>query len=139
MGKAKVASVLIVLFVVGWYAYFYTRECNTQKECIVLCRAQYSASIGGTNEPIQNVSIRVSRVGTTDPIVYITDEYGQVRIPFTVGETYDVTVVYKGAQKCVKLQYNGEATLSISIDIYKQCIDDIKFLKPQSLEKKEEE
>lgn len=99
----------------------------------VLCRAQYSASLGGRNEGLPNVSITTTLVGAKiqTPIVFITDEHGQTYIPFKSKEKYDITVVYKDVEKIVRLSYNGESVLLISIDPNKPFIGDIVFLQPQ--------
>jgi hypothetical protein len=92
--------------------------------------------MGGMNEPIPNVSITVLHVGVFQvPTVYITDEYGQVCIPFEAGEIYDVTIVYKDVEKNVRLRYGGEAVLLISIDPYKPYVGEVVFLSPQPVDK----
>jgi len=103
----------------------------------VLCRAQYSASLGGRNEGLPDVSITTTLVGAEiqTTTVYITDEHGQTYIPFKTKEKYDITVVYNNVEKTVRLSYNGESILLISIDPKKPLIGDISFLHPQPSDK----
>ena len=129
MKRFKYLSVLLLISITVYFD-------NGQEACKVLCRAQYSASIGGRNEPIEGVSISISESGAKiqAPIAYITDKNGQVYLSLIKGKTYSITVSYKGESKTVKLPYNGEAVLLISIDPKKPLIHDISFLEPTQIE-----
>jgi len=109
---------------------------NGQEAYKVLCRAQFSASIGGKNEPVEGVSISIFESGAKiqAPMAYVTDKKGQVYLSLVKGKTYSITVSYKGESKTVKLPYNGEAVLLISIDPKKTIIHDITFLAPKKIE-----
>ena len=96
----------------------------------VLCRAQYSTSIGGRNEPIPNVGMLVSSA-TQDPTLYFTGKTGQVYIPLLVGETYDFKADYEGASKLATLTYKRESMLLISIDPNIPRIYEIALLQPR--------
>jgi hypothetical protein len=102
----------------------------------VLCRAQYSANIGGRNEGIENVLISIYEVGAEvqSPIAYVTDENGQVFLSLIKGKTYSITISYGGKSKTFKLPYNGEAVLLVSIDPKKSLIYDVSFLRPEPSE-----
>lgn len=117
--KVLISSLLIVVAVV-------LSLCAANQDTNeVLCRTQYSASIGGENEPVAGVNVTIS--GNT----YITDDKGHVEIPLKSGKNYTITVSYKSVSKSTKLKYSGEDILLISIDPHEPKIHDIKFLQPQ--------
>jgi len=101
----------------------------------VLCYAQYSESVGGKNEGIEGVIISISEASDeaqTVPYVYFTNENGQVYLFLSKEKTYSISVVYEGksgnVSKAVKLQYQSEPLLLISVDPNKPLIHDIVFL-----------
>ena len=86
--QRNLAPIIIVLIIIAIlfggilvYQYWWIpkEEAKMLEEKSVLCRAQYSASIGGENEPIADVTITTEVVDAEiqAPIVYITDAYGQ--------------------------------------------------------------
>jgi hypothetical protein len=110
-----------------------------QDKCKVLCYAQYSESIGGKNEGIEGVIVSISGVSEgvqMVPYVYFTDENGQAYLFLSKGKTYLISVVYEGENEnvieAVRLQYQGEPLLLISVDPSKPLIHDIVFLAPSN-------
>ena len=126
VGRLRCLCILLLIFIVVCLD-------NGQEAYKVLCRAQYSASIGGKNEPVEGVTISVFESGAKvqAPMAYVTDKNGQVYLSLIKGKTYSITVSYKGESKTVKLLYNGEAVLLISIDPKKPLIHNITFLAPK--------
>jgi len=108
-------------------------EC--EEKCKVSCYALYSESVGGKNEGIEGVIISISEASEgaqTVPYVYFTDGNGQVYLFLSREKTYLISVVYEGksgnVSKTVRLHYQGEPLLLISLDPNTPLIHDIVFL-----------
>jgi hypothetical protein len=99
----------------------------------VLVRAQYSASIGGKNEPIEGVAVGYTAIGTLSEKVATTNQYGQCYAELTSGTTYAFSVTYKEKTKKFSVQYKGESVLLIHVDPIKGEVVGMEFQTPKTV------
>ena len=100
----------------------------------VLVRAQYSASIGGHNEPIGGVVIEYRKTGSQTPLIAETNEEGVCYIALERETLYEFSVEYGDQRRSFTLEYTNQTVLLISIDLSGGDIVDCVFLtaKPSS-------
>lgn len=132
-----VVLIVAVLGVSLWFLAIWTSVpggiCGDES---VIVRSQYSASDGGSNQPVQGVSVDIDYVkpkpGNIIPGEKITNKNGLATFNcMSAGTTYVVTVEYKGVSKSATLDYHGESFLFVSVNPYKPKIYDIEFVQPQ--------
>jgi len=103
-------------------------EVSNEELRVVLVRAQYSASIGGQNEPVPNVRVEYGKSGSNEIFVAITNEYGCSYIALERGQTYVFKIQYEESQKEFRLEYDNQSTLLIRVDVNEKSIVDCAFL-----------
>ena len=104
------------------------KELSKQDLSSLLVRAQYSASIGGHNEPIRGVITDYKTYGSNEWFSVTTNENGQAYIALEPSFTYELKIQYDSSQDQFLLEYGDQDTLMISIDINNKNIVDCRFI-----------